>query len=78
MTCLKYLLPISCTLLLGVSFWEVLVGPYPRGWWDVKPFVCADYLLLAWVAFKVVTTPSKLPGTVPPLWGVKPDLARKA
>ena len=22
-TCLKYLLPISCALLLGVSFWQV-------------------------------------------------------
>lgn len=32
MTCLKYLLPIACFLLLGISLWEVflrsLVGPY--------------------------------------------------
>ena len=25
MTCLKYLLPISCVLLLGVSLWQVAV-----------------------------------------------------
>ena len=27
MTCLKYLLPISCVLLLGVSLWQVAVVP---------------------------------------------------
>ena len=27
MTCLKYLLPISCVLLLGVSLWQLLVLP---------------------------------------------------
>src|SRR5207248_3805847 len=26
MTCLKYLLPISCFLLLGVSFWQVALN----------------------------------------------------
>jgi len=60
MTCLKYLLPISCFLLLGVSFWEVLlgsnVGPYFR---YVACAVC--FVLTLWVSFKVVTTPSKLP-----------------
>ncbi len=60
MTCLKYLLPISCVLLLGVSVWEVavrpLVGPYfPYG---LSALCIAAF---AWLAFKVVTTPSKLP-----------------
>ena len=27
MTCLKYLLPISCVLLVGVSLWQLLVPP---------------------------------------------------
>jgi len=35
MTCLKYLLPISCVLLLGVSLWQlampVIVLPRARG-----------------------------------------------
>jgi NADH-quinone oxidoreductase subunit H len=78
MTCLKYLLPISCVLLLGVSFWEVLVGPYYYAGLAFKVFACAAcFLLFFWMAYKVVTTPSKLPGTVPPLWGLKPELAKK-
>jgi NADH-quinone oxidoreductase subunit H len=73
MTCLKYLLPISCVLLLGVSLWQVGV---PR---QVSMYfkyglggICA--LLLLWTIFKLVTTSSKLPaGGVPPqLWGPAP------
>jgi NADH-quinone oxidoreductase subunit H len=79
MTCLKYLLPISCTLLIGVSFWEVLVGPFYYAGLAFKVVACAGcFLLFFWMAFKVVTTQSKLPGTVPPLWGLKPELARKS
>ena len=40
MTCLKYLLPISCALMLGVSVWQLIfpggvlpLGPRP-GWWN--------------------------------------------
>lgn len=29
MTCLKYLVPISCVLLVGVSLWQLLLSPYP-------------------------------------------------
>jgi NADH-quinone oxidoreductase subunit H len=70
MTCLKYLLPISCGLLLGVSVWQVLVfpviGPYFK--W-VLAALCLS--LIFWMAIKVVTTPSKLPfaGVGSP-WGV--------
>jgi NADH-quinone oxidoreductase subunit H len=78
MTCLKYLLPISCALLIGVSFWEVLVGPYYWAGLAFKVLACVGcFLLFLWMAYKAVTTQSKLPGTVPPLWGLKPDLARK-
>jgi NADH-quinone oxidoreductase subunit H len=60
MTCLKYLLPISCGLLLGVSLWEVLLRPYLGGWFH---YVLAGGCVagLALLIFKVVTTPSKLP-----------------
>jgi NADH-quinone oxidoreductase subunit H len=39
MTCLKYLLPISCALLVGVSVWQLVFpgGVFPsgaRGWWN--------------------------------------------
>ena len=77
MTCLKYLLPISCALLLGVSFWEVLLGPNVGPYFKYVAFA-ACFVLGLWVIYKVVTrTPSKLPTAVPALWNVKPDLARK-
>jgi NADH-quinone oxidoreductase subunit H len=76
MTCLKYLLPISCALLVGVSFWEVLLGPNYGPYF--KYIACGGCILVTlWLAVKVVTTPSKLPAAVPALWNVKPDLARK-
>src|SRR5262245_32909584 len=60
MTCLKYLLPISCFLLLGVSLWEVLVRPHVGLYVNyVLAGVCA--LLMLWMMFKLITTRSKLP-----------------
>lgn len=37
MTCLKYLLPISCVLLLGVSVWHLLLPGWliDLGWWAI-------------------------------------------
>jgi NADH-quinone oxidoreductase subunit H len=67
-TCLKYLLPISCALLLGVSLWQV-----------VMPGVVLDYLkyaaalaclaLVLLLVVKVWTTRSQLPfAGVTPMW----------
>jgi NADH-quinone oxidoreductase subunit H len=69
MTCLKYLLPISCVLLAGVSIWEAafrpLVGPYFH---YALAGLCA--LLMLWLIVKVVFTPSQLPFAVAtPPWG---------
>src|SRR5262249_3071627 len=49
MTCLTYLLPISCALLLGVSLWQVAVPPAAIG---VVKYVLggAAALLVAWAA----------------------------
>jgi NADH-quinone oxidoreductase subunit H len=60
MTCLKYLLPISCFLLLGVSVWEVLFRPYVGAYFH---FVLAGACVLAlgWMIYRVLTTPSRLP-----------------
>jgi NADH-quinone oxidoreductase subunit H len=68
MTCLKYLLPISCALLLGVGLWQVAVWPLVGKWFGyVLGVVWA--LLCLFVVFKLVTTPSKLPFPgVPPMW----------
>ncbi len=82
MTCLKYLLPISCILLMGVSVWQVAVNP------SVGPYfrygLCAVCVgLLLWSAVKVVTTPSQLPVSVTGatnLWNrgpIPPELAQK-
>jgi NADH-quinone oxidoreductase subunit H len=80
MTCLKYLLPISCVLLLGVSLWQVGVAPW------VDPYfrwvLCGVCLaLFLWMVVKVVTTPSRLPvAGAPGLWSrgpVPPGLAHK-
>jgi NADH-quinone oxidoreductase subunit H len=72
MTCMKYLLPISCVLLLGVGLWQVLVqptvGPYFQ--WSLA-ILCV--LGLVTVIVKLVTTPSKLPfAGVPPLFAPSP------
>jgi NADH-quinone oxidoreductase subunit H len=82
MTCLKYLLPISCVLLLGVSLWQVAVSPVIGPYFSyVLCAVCV--VLFGWMAFKVVTTPSRLPVSVTGatnLWSrgpVPPDLAHK-
>ncbi len=72
MTCLKYLLPISCVLLLGVSLWQVLVWPY-AGVYVQWATAALCLLLVLWAAFKVVTTPSKLPATVPNLFSPTPQ-----
>jgi NADH-quinone oxidoreductase subunit H len=79
MTCLKYLLPISCFLLLGVSLWEVFLRP-----------VVGEYVKFGlaglWVVFlvgtlvRVVTTPMKLPTpAVDTPWGprIPPDMMLK-
>jgi NADH-quinone oxidoreductase subunit H len=60
MTCLKYLLPISCVLLLGVSVWQVLVPTALEVWVRVI-FAAACLLIVLWTGFKIVSTPSMLP-----------------
>jgi NADH-quinone oxidoreductase subunit H len=68
MTCLKYLLPISCVLLLGVGLWQVLVAPEVGPYFSwVLAGLCA--LLFVWMLYKLFTTPSRLPFSgVPPPW----------
>ena len=71
MTCLKYLLPLSCALLLGVSLWQVAMPPVVSVY--VKYVIgtgCA--LFLIWVIVRLFTTRSMLPtGGVPTYWNPK-------
>src|SRR5262249_7535758 len=67
-TCLKYLLPISCVLLLGVSLWQVAM---PGAGLDyVKyPAAVVCLLLVVYLVYKVVTTRSELPfAGAMPVW----------
>ena len=80
MTCLKYLLPISCMLLLGVSVWQAMVRPLPFVGPYFKFVLTAGSLgLLALLIVKVLTTTTKLPFPgVTPLWGARsPGLTTK-
>jgi NADH-quinone oxidoreductase subunit H len=68
MTCLKYLLPISCVLLLGVALWQVAVPPPVT---QVVNYIGAglSVLLLAWMVVKLVSTVHTMPeGGVPENW----------
>jgi NADH-quinone oxidoreductase subunit H len=82
MTCLKYLLPISCVLLLGVSVWQLVVAPW------VEPYfrygLCAACLaLVVWMGWKIWSTRSQLPASVTGatnLWDrgpIPPELVQK-
>jgi NADH-quinone oxidoreductase subunit H len=80
MTCLKYLLPISCFLLLGVSFWQVAIAPW-TGWFKYPfgIFWVGSFVLMI---LKMVRTPSDMPlQGLAGLWGTpgrQIDLAKKA
>jgi NADH-quinone oxidoreductase subunit H len=68
MLCLKYLVPISCVLMLGVSVWTLFVPAF------VQPFVsygiCGLCVLAAvWLIFRIVTLAKASPDTgMPGMW----------
>jgi NADH-quinone oxidoreductase subunit H len=56
-TCLKYLLPLSCVLLLGVSFWQLLMPTLGRLLFSITlAAVCLAGL--AWLVVKVCSAVS--------------------
>jgi NADH-quinone oxidoreductase subunit H len=60
MTCLKYLLPISCFLLLGISLWEVLLRPIVGDYFHYG-MAGASVLVFLLMVFKIATTANRLP-----------------
>ncbi len=71
MTCLKYLLPISCVLLLGVSLWRVAV---PEVIQDYFKFVLLTLsLLFVLLIVKQILTWAQAPpsSAMPGMWGAK-------
>jgi NADH-quinone oxidoreductase subunit H len=62
MTCLKYLLPISCVLLVLVSFWMVGVNPYIGRYFKFGlAGVCLALAIV--VLVRLFQHPSRLPGS---------------
>ena len=68
MTCLKYFLPISCVLLLGVCVWMLLVpAAVGVGWRFLSAFACL--LFVIGVIFRLLTSPVAMPrGQLPGAW----------
>jgi NADH-quinone oxidoreductase subunit H len=66
MVCLKYLLPISCVLLLGVSFWRLLLPGVVQDWFRfamvlvVLGFVAM--IVKQWLTFFSAPPGSAMPG----------------
>src|SRR5262249_6963129 len=71
MTCLKYLLPISCALLLGVSLWQVIVAPLPNATLVCKSLMSgACRLVVLFVVVELFTTRTQMPvGAAMTRWG---------
>ena len=68
MTCLKYLLPISCVLLLGVSLWRVAVPEVVQAYFKYG-LAAVCLILLAVMVKQVLTWFSAPPGTaMPGMW----------
>jgi NADH-quinone oxidoreductase subunit H len=75
MTCLKYLLPISCALLLGVTLWQLAVPAQVRGW--TKYVLAGGSAVLTLLAvFRVLTTTAPA-GTLPPGWDAPRGVPQK-
>lgn len=84
MTCLKYILPISCGLLLGVSAWRLAAAQPFMGFLNYTKFLLGgvSLLLFAKFLFQVVTQTMPPPDTgMPGLWAAPlsqmPETAQK-
>ncbi len=68
MTCLKYLVPISCVLVMGVCLWNLLIPPIIQGYFNwVMLILCVLGVVL--VIQKLLTFASAPPGTgMPGMW----------
>lgn len=82
MTCLKYLLPISCVLLIGIGVWQLVVDKLEwrvGGWvisipgiWKYGSAAACLLLTLYWLA-KIWRTPSEAPPGVTG-WASRPPV----
>lgn len=71
MTCLKYLVPISCVLLLGVSLWQLMLGMAPPIVSDICRWAifALSMAALFWFLKTLFTFASAKPGEgMPGMW----------
>jgi NADH-quinone oxidoreductase subunit H len=69
MTCLKYLLPISCVLLLGVGVWQLLVISVPVLLHFHKVMAVGCLILVALLIIRLVTWAAAPPSAaMPGMW----------
>jgi NADH-quinone oxidoreductase subunit H len=64
MTCLKYLLPIACVLLIGVSIWQLAVPPIARDYVQYAITAVSLALLIFFLVRVLSAAPPK--GMIPP------------
>ena len=82
MTCLKYILPLSCVLLLGVTLWyRVVPEPVVVYFRYVMMVVCVAllaWLIVKWISFTQAPPSTAMPGMwrtagLPGYQGAKPQ-----
>src|SRR5262249_45286153 len=69
MTCLKYLLPISCVLLLGVSLWYLVMPQFVLDYLKYVIAAVAVLFLVVMVYRAATTTTIPRMGGIPGAWG---------
>jgi NADH-quinone oxidoreductase subunit H len=70
MTCLKYLLPLSCILLLCVSLWQLLVPPAVLRFWKY-PMAAICMLGILGMVWRIVSSRNPPPLTgMPGVWNM--------
>jgi NADH-quinone oxidoreductase subunit H len=68
MVCLKYFLPISCVLLLGVCLWELFVPNVVEKVWRVGSAIAVAVFLLSLIV-RLLTAPMPMArGELPGVW----------
>ncbi len=71
MTCLKYLLPISCVLLVGVSLWGLFIVPTDIQAYFPRILFVACVILVLLLIKQLITWASAPPGTgMPGMWSM--------
>src|SRR5437867_4464922 len=72
MTCIKYLLPISCALLGLVCVWQLALTYVPLLGYINIPLAVSSAALLGWMIVQAIRTPSRMPLGQLGAWDLSP------